>query len=193
MSEGAPSVGNIAAWLQNELRIIRSGFSEKGPKYFQRPLVLGAMMVFCGHFFVYKKGVANKSAAQQALAASQATNEFAEEYRRLKAELEGLSTKLPRTSSPETWLLDAVRRTLREEQIVPLETSPPVQASSRGFRFISLTVAFRAKYAQAASWVSRLEHGGELLFVRKLEVRKDGQEIGQNLVSATVTTMVPSQ
>lgn len=187
------SPGSAVEWLQNEVRVIRLAFADKGARYFQRPLILGALMVFCAHFFIYKAGVQGKIAAQQSLAASQATNEFADEYRMLKTQLDGISARLPRTNSPETWLLDAVRRSLREEQIVPLETSPPTQSVFKGFRFISLTVTFRAKYAQTASWVSRLERGGDLLFVRKLEVRKQDGEIGQNLVTATVTTMVPSQ
>lgn len=182
-----------AIFLQGELLVMRDSFRERGAKFFQRPLGLGAIIVFCAYWYVYLPPVQRMALIQENLMAAQAASQYAEDYKSLKARLEGLFLKLPRVENPEGWLLAEVRRTLRAEGIVPLSTGSPKEQKVQQYRFISMEVRCQATYSQLASWIARLEGGKNLLFIKELTLRKDEEPIGSNTAEVTITTVVPGE
>lgn len=174
-----------------ELTVLRDAFSERGYKYFSRPLGMSCVIVFVAYNYVYLPPIARAGKVATELAAAQATSQYAQDYMDLKARLDGLYTKLPRTEDPQGWLLSEVRKTLRQEGIVPLSISPPQDAVKGEYRAISIAVRCQANYAQIASWISRMERNESILFVSDLDLHKDTEPIGSNTVNVTITTVVP--
>ncbi|PCI36641.1 MAG: hypothetical protein COB53_08910 [Elusimicrobia bacterium] len=179
-------------FAREEVLIMRDSFRERGAKFFQRPLGLGALIVFTVYWFVYVPPVQKMMQLEEELNAARAASQFADDYKSLKARLENLFTKLPRVKDPENWLLQEVRRTLRAEGIVPLATTSPREQINGGYRFISMEVRCQATYSQIASWIARLEGGKNLLFIKELLLRKDDDPIGSNTATVIITTVVPS-
>jgi hypothetical protein len=181
-----------AQFLQGEILVMKDAFRERGAKFFQRPLGLGAIIVFAAYWYVYLPPLDRMVEIEEGLAAAQASAQYAEDYKSLTARLENLFTKLPRVQNPGNWLLQEVRKSLRQEGIVPLSTSPPREQKVEQYNFISLEVRCQATYPQLASWIARLEGGSNLLFIKELTVRKDSEPIGSNTAEVTITTVVPA-
>ena len=174
-----------------ELVVLREQMRERGWKFFSRPLAMAGVAVFTAYYYVYLPPIEGAKKVEVDLKAAVATSTYAEDYQNLRARLDGLYTKLPRTPDPQSWILDAVRKTLRQEGIVPLSISPPTDTTKAEYRFISISVRCQASYPQLASWISRLERNESLLFVQDLQVRKDQDPIGSNTADVTITTVVP--
>lgn len=174
-----------------ELTVLRDALRERGAKYFMRPLAMSGVMVFASYYYVYAPPLAKAKGVAEELATAKATSQYAEEYQNLQARLSGLYTRLPRTQDPQGWILNEVRKTLREENIVPLSISPPSDMLKGEYRFITIEVQCQGNYSQVASWISRLERNPALLFVHTLNLRKDAQPIGSNSVDVKITTVVP--
>ena len=174
-----------------ELTVLRDALRERGAKYFMRPLAMSGVMVFTSYYYVYAPPLAKAKGVAEELATAKATSQYAEEYQNLQSRLSGLYTRLPRTQDPQGWILNEVRKTLREENIVPLSISPPSDMAKGEYRFITIEVQCQGNYSQVASWISRLERNPALLFVHTLNLRKDAQPIGSNSVDVKITTVVP--
>jgi len=177
------------AWIQADLLSIRESLRVRGGKFFGRPIGLGAVIIFCAYFYVYRAAGNLKARVEKDYNAAQATTKYSEDYKNLKARLDGLLTRLPMTEDPGNWLLQAVRKSLREEGIVPLSTSAAKETVTESYRFISIDVDCQASYQQIGSWISRLERGAELLFIQTMRMTKDNDPIGVNTVKVTITTL----
>lgn len=178
------------SWAGAEAMNLRDMLRIKGGKYFMRPMALGGLMIFCAWHYVYKRSDERMHFVQKELDAIQATHEYAEEWKSLKARLEGLRTRLPsqkRTSND--WLLTYVRQSLREEGLVSRSISRPTVLASKGYQFISIKVQCRASYEEIARWIARLERGKELVLVSHLSVKKKERPIGANQVDVTITSV----
>ncbi|OIO08382.1 MAG: hypothetical protein AUJ52_08315 [Elusimicrobia bacterium CG1_02_63_36] len=189
------TLDELKAWgpfLQGELLVMKDSFRERGPKFFQRPLGLGLVIVFAAYWYVYLPPLAKMSRIEEDLAASKASAQYVDDYKSLSARLESLFAKLPRVKNPGGWLLEEVRKSLREEGIVPLSTSPPTEQKIEAYRFISMEVRCQATYPQLASWIARLEGGNNLFFIKELNIRKDAEPIGSNTAAVVITTVVPA-
>jgi hypothetical protein len=174
-----------------ELTALREAMRDRGAKFFSRPLAMAGVAVFAAYYYVYLPPLSKAKQVSDELATARATSQYAEEYQNLQARLSGLYTKLPRTQDPQGWILNEVRKTLREESIVPLSISPPNDTVKGEYRFITIEVRCQGNYPQIASWISRLERNPALLFVRDLGLRKDADPIGSNTVDVAITTVVP--
>ncbi|MEE8425251.1 MAG: hypothetical protein V3S11_05460, partial [Elusimicrobiota bacterium] len=119
------AIERIFAAIQGDLINVHRSLKDRGGKYFQRPLLLGGLMVFCAHFYVFQAAGKRSIRINNEYGAAQATITYADEYKSLKLRLDAIKRKLPRVKNPSNWLLKAIRSTLREEGIVPLATSPP--------------------------------------------------------------------
>lgn len=179
-------------FLQGELQVTRDALKDRGAKFFMRPLGMAGVLVFVAYNYVYLPPIARQKSVAAELSAAQATSQFSEEYQNLKSRLSGLYTKLPRTQDPQGWILNEVRKTLRESGIVPLSISPPNEMAKPEYRFVTIEVRFQASYDQIANWISRLERNPSLLFVREMALAKDPDPIGSNTVNASITTVVPT-
>ena len=179
-------------FLKGEIIVMKDSFNERGPKFFQRPIGIGAIIIFVAYWYVYLPPVNKMIQLEQDLLAAQASSQYAEDYKSLKARLENLFAKLPRVKDPENWLLGEVRKTLRAEGIVPLATGSPRAQKVEQYLFISIEVRCQATYSQLASWIARLEGGENLLFIKQLNLRKDEDPIGSNTAEVTITTVVPA-
>ena len=180
------------SFLQGELLVLRDCLRDKGAKYFARPIVMGALLILGTHHYVYQAPETAGARADKELKAAHATARFAGDYKDLQARLDGLLLKLPRTRDPESWLLESIRTTLREEGIVPTEYSAPTDVNMGGYRFISITVKFEAAYKEIGSWVARVERGTSLLYIQSFTLTKKPKPIGRNSVDVTITTLVPA-
>lgn len=187
------AIARVLARFQSDLLNVQSTLKDRGSKYFQRPLLLGGIMIFAAYFYVYSAAGKMSVRIDRAYGAAQATVEHAEEYENLKIRLDTIRRKLPRTKNPGNWLLQAVRATLKEEGIVPLSTSPPEEVSQRGYRFITIKVRFQSNYRQIASWVSRLERNKKLMYIQQMRLIKEPRLLGENEVEIQVTTVVSAE
>ena len=181
-------------WARNaaaEALVLREALRERGAKFFMRPLAMAGVTVFASYYYVYLPPLAKAKSVADELATAKATGQYAEEYQNLQSRLSGLYTRLPRTPDPQGWILNEVRKTLREESIVPLSISPPNDTVKGAYRFITIEVRCQGNYPQIASWISRLERNPALLFVRNLGLRKDANPIGSNTIDVAITTVVP--
>ncbi|TBR22316.1 hypothetical protein EPO15_08315 [bacterium] len=174
-----------------EVTVLREALRDRGAKFFGRPLGMAAAIAFAAYYYIYLPPLTNAKKVSDELATAKATSQYAEEYQNLQSRLSGLYTKLPRTQDPQGWILNEVRKTLREESIVPLSISPPNDLVKGEYRFITIEVRCQGNYPQIASWISRLERNPALLFVRDLTLRKDADPIGSNTVDVAITTVVP--
>ncbi|MFH1723142.1 MAG: GspMb/PilO family protein [Elusimicrobiota bacterium] len=181
------------SFLEGELYVVRNALRERGGKFFMRPFLVGGLGIFAAYWYVYLPPAGRLVEIEEELSAAEVSSQYAGDYKSLKARLDGLYERLPRTRNPETWLLTAVRRTLRQEGIVPLSTSAPAETVRENYRFISISVRCQASYPQIASWISRLERGQELLFIKSLTLDKDAKPIGSNTANVTITTVVPRE
>ncbi|MFH2203922.1 MAG: type 4a pilus biogenesis protein PilO [Elusimicrobiota bacterium] len=176
--------------VKSELQSLQMVLKLKGAKYLQRPLAIGAVLVFASYFYFFQKSATMLNAMTLQVDAAAATATFADEYKGLKAQIEGINAKLPRSKNPQEWLLNSIRKTLREEGIVALSTSKSKEEDKKGYRFITITVELQASFPQLASWVSRLERNPKLLYIKALSMRKDTDNIGQNAVTVEVMTVI---
>jgi hypothetical protein len=174
-----------------EFSSVQGAFQEKGAKYFQRPLVLGGMVIFASYFYVFQTGGDLSNRYSTELDAARAIDQHAEEYQNLRLAIDTVRNKLPRTRNPDEWLTQSVRRTLREEGIDALETSAPKESKKASYRILTVTVKMQSNYHQVASWISRLERSKKLLFIKALRLRKDPERIGKNAIEVDVTTVIP--
>lgn len=187
---GKIDVMQLLSGLQSEALTLRDAIRVRGAKFFIRPIGMALIIVFCAYYYVYTSAGAGLDRVQRTLEAAQATAQYADEYKSLKARLDGLDSRLPpQSAAAEEWLLGAVRRTLRQEGIVPESTSPPKESPGETFRFISISVRSRASFLQAASWISRIERGADLLFVQTLRLTKEREPLGSTTVDVTVTSV----
>ncbi|MBI3297467.1 MAG: type 4a pilus biogenesis protein PilO [Elusimicrobia bacterium] len=191
VSLGKADVQRWVSTAGTELTVLRDQFRERGYKFFIRPLGMAGAAMLVGYYYVYLPPLARASKVAVELGAAQATAQYAEDYKNLTARLDGLYTKLPRTDDPQGWILAEVRKTLRQEGIVPLSISTPTDAPRGEYRFISIQVRCQANYPQIASWISRLERNESILFVSELILRKESEPIGSNTLDVTITTVVP--
>ncbi|MFA5140285.1 MAG: hypothetical protein WC728_13720 [Elusimicrobiota bacterium] len=190
MAPAKMDLRQMLSGIQGEALVLRDAFRMRGGKFFARPIGMAAIVIFCAYYYVYTRAGSGLDRVQKMLDAAQATAQYADEYKNLKARLDGLSARLPpETTAAEDWLLGAVRRTLRQEGIVPESTSPPKEATGDTFRFISISVKSKASFLQAASWISRIERGADLLFVQTLRLSKEHKPIGTTTVDVTVTSV----
>lgn len=181
-------------WLKSamaEVTVLKDALRDRGAKFFSRPLGMAGFVVFAAYYYVYLPPLSTAKRVSDELATAKATSQYAEEFQNLQSRLSGLYTKLPRTQDPQGWILNEVRKTLREESIVPLSISPPNDTVKGEYRFITIEVRCQGNYPQIASWISRLERNPALLFVRDLTLRKDADPIGSNTVDVAITTVVP--
>lgn len=176
--------------VKSELQSLQMVLKLKGAKYLQRPLAIGAVLVFASYFYFFQKSATMLNAMTLQVDAAAATATFADEYKGLKAQIEDINAKLPRSKNPQEWLLNSIRKTLREEGIVALSTSKSKEEDKKGYRFITITVELQASFPQLASWVSRLERNPKLLYIKALSMRKDTDNIGQNAVTVEVMTVI---
>ena len=130
-------------WVKSglaEVTVLREALRDRGAKFFSRPLGMAAVAVFASYNYVYLPPLSKAKRVSDELAMAKATSQYAEEYQNLQSRLSGLYTKLPRTQDPQGWILSEVRKTLREESIVPLSISPPSDIVKGEYRFISIEV-----------------------------------------------------
>ena len=176
--------------VKSELSSLQAVLKLKGAKYFQRPLAIGGIMVFACYHYVYQGTGTILSDLAVKVEGARATSTYAEDYKKLNDRIKTINLKLPNVKNPQDWLLDSIRKTLREEGIVPLSTSTPKEEVKKGYRFITITVALRASFPETASWVSRLERNNKLLYIRSLSLKKEAEDIGKNHVTVQVMTVV---
>ena len=176
--------------IQGELIALKNVLKLKGAKYFKRPLAIGAVLMFTSYHFLYVGSRGSLESIAVALDGARATATYAEDFKSLKMQLANINRTLPRTKNPQEWLLNSIRKTLREEGIVPLSTSQAKLDFQKGFQFISITVNLQASFPQVASWLSRLERSKRMLYIKSVTVKKDNENIGENSVTVEVTTMV---
>lgn len=179
--------------LQGDLMNVRTALNDRGGKYFQRPLVLGGLMIFTAYFYCYKAAGEMNVRIDTEFGAAQATVQHADEYENLKIRLDAIKRKLPRTKNPGVWLLGAIRSTLKEEGIVPLSTSPPEETSKKGYRFITISIKCQSSFRQIASWISRLERSKKLMYIRQMRLRKEPSVLGENTAEIQITTIVSAE
>lgn len=190
-SIGKADLERWARGAGSEMTVLRDTLRDRGYKFFMRPLAISGCLMAAAYYYVYLPPLERAGRVRAELEAAEATSQYAEDYQNLQARLSGLYTKLPRTEDPQGWILSEVRKTLREEGIVPLSISPATDQPKGEYRFISIQVRCQASYPQVASWVSRLERNGSILFVQDLILRKVAEQIGTNTVDVTITTVVP--
>ena len=175
-----------------EFKLIQHAVRDKGPKYFARPLVLAAVMIWASYHFVYAPPREQMGDVANKLQAVQATMQYASDYEDLRDRLNILRTKLPHTNDPEGWLLSEIRESLRQESILPNGFSTPKQQSGPGYRLVSITISLSARYSQLANWIARIERSKSLMHIAELHIAKTSKPIGMNQVDVTVTTIVPA-
>jgi len=184
----------ILKWVnfaQGEVLSMRNCFRERGGKFFSRPLGVGILIVFVSYWYVFSPTADKIRIAEINLKAAEVTKQYAEDYENLQIRLETLKSKLPRVKEPDAWLLDEVRRTLREEGIVPLSTSSPTEMAGPAYRMLAITVRCQATYGQIASWISRLERSDSFLLVSEMKIKKDEEPVGSNTADVKIVTLVP--
>ena len=190
MPQGGIDVRQLLSVLQGEALVLRDSFRMRGGKFFARPISMAAIIVFCAYYYVYSRADSGLARVRKSLDAAQATAKYADEYKTLKARLDGLGSRLPpESTAAEDWLLGAVRRTLRQEGIIPDSTSSPKETTGDTFRFVSISVKSKASFLETASWISRIERGADLLFVQTLRLSKAHKPIGSTAVDVTVTSV----
>lgn len=170
------------------VRVVR----EKGVKHFQRPLVIAFLMVTGAYIIVYKPSLAARASAERDLANIQAVARHSGRYGELKDRLAVFSERLPDPRYKDTWLLDTIRDTMKQEEIASISLSPVTEKAQKGFIHMSLTVTCRADYNQLGSWIARLERSKQILFISNLGITKDPTEIGKNKVTITIGTLFPA-
>jgi len=192
LSIGRDDVARWASQAAGEVKLIQHAIRDKGPKYFARPLILGAVMVWASYHFVYAPPKEQMRDVADKLQAVQATVQYASDYEDLRDRLSILRSKLPRTNDPEGWLLSEIRESLRQEAILPNGFSTPRLQSGPGYRLVSITINMSAGYAQLANWIARIERSRSLMHIAELHLAKATKPIGMNQVDVTVTTIVPA-
>jgi len=180
-----------AAAAAAEVKVLKDSLRDKGPKYFARPLALGAVMVFASYNYVFKAPQQAMTTALTELDAAKATSQYANDYQDLKDRLNRLYSSLPRTNDPEAWLLSEVRESLRQEGIVPDSFSSPTDEAGVGYKLVSLTISLTTSYPQLAAWVARVERSRYLMHIKDVKLVKKQKPIGMNTVDVSVSTIIP--
>ncbi|MBI5242601.1 MAG: type 4a pilus biogenesis protein PilO [Elusimicrobia bacterium] len=189
---GPDDLKRWASLFGAELKVLKDGLRDKGPKYFARPLALGCVIIFASYYFVYKPPEGAMADAAKKLEAIRATTQYAADYQELQERLNLLSIRLPHTKEPGAWLLSEVRETLRQEGIIPTDLSTPNDQPGAGYRLISMTVTLSTGFTQLANWIARIERSKSLMHIKDLKLVKSQTPIGMNKVDVTVTTIVPA-
>lgn len=184
-------IARYVSGAQAEFTVLRDAIRDKGIKRFGRPIGMGLVMMFCSHFYVYEPSKSALSRVSAELDATLATAQYADDYKDLRARIDGLYTRFPRTKDPEEWLLNEIREALRQEGLVADSISSPQTESGVGYKIVSRAVALSVEYRQIGAWIARLERNKSLLHVAEMTLVKKRQPIGSNRVTVTISTIVP--
>lgn len=184
------------ALLQSEAQLVSSTLKEKGLKRFARPLIIGALAVYMSYSFVYAPPIAKTAGLAKKLAAAKAAAQYADTYKSLRDRLLQVYSALPTPSDRDQWLTKTINESLNAHNIIPDSLRPPAEAEDYGLVSQKLSIPMHdVKFSDLVLWLNRVESTQPMLHVTSLEFskRKDKEHLGQNDVTCSVSTLIPTQ
>jgi hypothetical protein len=188
------NAADLNRWIvafQGAVLSAKDSISDKGLKYFLRPIALGMAAAFAAYNFVYKLSATSLVSTTQDLDAARATEKYAGTYKELQDKIVHFQNRFPKGKAPEVWLTDSIRESLRREEIEATSFSPPQAETHDGFRFVTVNVRGTVSYKQIAAWIVDLEKEGAVLHIKSLNLSKDFANQGKNSVDISVAMVVP--
>lgn len=186
----AKNLGALGTFL-DEVGFVVSSIRSRGLKHYLRALGIGAAFIMGAHKLVFVTSAGSLEKVRNELDAASATAQHADTYRELDENIKAFSARLPPVKDSSTWFLNTVLDSLRAEGLVALTLSPVAVNDVSNFKLHTITLSFKAKFNQAASWVARVEGSKKLMHISKISIQKDYEKIGINDVQVVITSLVP--
>lgn len=187
------SLGRLIEYLQEEIKLTAATIKDRGSNRFSRAYALGLVMILFSYALVYRPPVKKIAALQKKIAEAQSTAQFAEQYKDLRLRLSAAYSQLPPMKDRDQWLTNTVVESMRSENLFADSIQPPSEAEQSGLVFQKVDVSVQLKFAQAVSWLNRLENTKPFLHVASFELAKKSDPLGSNGVSCSLGTVITAR
>lgn len=185
-------IGELIRKVQMEITSMISTFKDKGANRFSRPLLLAVFAIYASNAALYKPATKKLQGLQKRLDAVRETIQYAEQYSGLRDRLKEARARLPDPAGRGSWLTNAVVEAMKEEGVIADSIEPPQESPVNAFYHQKATVTLRARFAQLAAVLYRLETTKPMIHVHSVNIIKGGEEeLGSNKADIGVSTLVP--
>lgn len=178
--------------IQSELTLVANTLKDKGAKRFERPLIIGLVLVVAAYYVLYLPPQKKLDGLQRRLDTARASKENAEAYKQVRDRLRSVYAVLPKTKDKDHFLTQAVIETLRAEGLTSDSIKPPEENKEANVVFQQITVSAQLKFPELIGWLARLEASKPYLHVTSVDLNKS-KRLGYCEVSAAVSTIVPDK
>lgn len=187
------SLGRAIEFLQDEIKLVSATMKDRGANRFGRAIALALVMVLFSYALVYKPPAKKILALQRKVAEAQSTAQFAEQYKDLRLRLLSAYAQLPPMKGRDQWLTNTVVESMRSENIFADSIQPPSEADQSGLVFQKVDVTVALKFAEAVSWLNRLENTKPFLHVSSFALSKRPESLGTNGVNCGIATVIAAR
>ncbi len=171
-SMDAGSLNERVGLLVEEARLLVSTISDKGPKYFQRPLISISVLLIVSYFFIYSPSVTKSDETGTRVAAEKAKVQHAAGYKSLCAGEKAMLEKMVPINKKDGWLFNKLLELAQKEDIT-LESVGAQEEKKKG-DVISIGVSAKVKlnFRRLGFLVSRIESAPIRMKVVRITVSK---------------------
>jgi hypothetical protein len=178
----------IKSLAMDEFRLASAAIRKKGAQRFLRIFLIAAAPALMSYFLLYLPSQKRLALLDTQLASARAADQFSGQYKDLQAKLRGVYDRLLTAKEMEGWLLNRVRRTLGDENLVTNSIAPPQETETAGITYQRLKIALDIKFPQLISWIQKIESRSPYVRLTVLDMVK--KDIGIATVQCEVTTAV---
>lgn len=184
------AVGRLLEDVGRELQLVANTLKDKGARRFQRPLIIGAVIIFGAYYLLYLPPRKKLDGLQRNIETAKAASDNAEAFKAAREQLLAAYAAMPSIKDKDHFLIQAVVETLRAESLTSDSIHPPEENSESSLLYQKITVAVQVRFSELLGWLARLEASKPFLHVSSLELIKS-KRLGYCDVQAGISTIVP--
>mgnify|MGYP001564275331 CR=1 FL=1 len=185
------TIGLLLLDMRNELQLVANTLKDKGARRFQRPLIIGAAIIFGAYYLLYLPPQKKLNGLQRKIESAKAASASTEAFKGAREQLLKTYAAMPTINDKDRFLTQAVVETLRAESLTSDSIHPPEENSESSLHYQKITVALQLRFSEMLGWLARLEASKPFLHISSLDLRKS-KRLGYCDVQAGISTIVPA-
>jgi type II secretory pathway component PulM len=192
MKLDAKAADQVVKAIQDEVQIVTHTLREKGSKRFERPLLLGAVLIVASYYLLYLPPQRKLDALQNRIDTAKALSTNADAFKLQRDNLRAIYAALPKTKDKDHFLIEAVVETLRAEGLTSDSIQPPDENKESNLIYQQIKVSAQMKFPELVGWLARVEASKPFLHIASVDLVKS-KHLGYCEVQAGVATIIPEK
>lgn len=192
MKIDAKTLDVVVKAIQDEVQIVSQTLREKGSKRFEKPIVLGVVLVLASYYLLYAPPQKKLDVLQGRIDAAKALHQNADNYTVSRDRLRAAYSILPKMKDKDHFLVEAVLETLRAEGLTSDSIQPPDENKDANLDYQQIKVSAQMKFPELVGWLARIEASKPFLHISSVDIAKS-KRLGYCEVQAGVATIVPEK